>query len=814
MNTPIHKLLMAFLLLLLGSSCEHYKNHQLTTRTSFDTSHVMQLFERAKIALNDSVDKAPSIIDEIFYESHIINWKKGIALCLYCRGKYSALKKNYPLAVTTYKNCLDTFLLTSQICKEQAEAKYNLASIYHWMGNDHSGFFYRQQAVKEYCLLNDSLDVAKTLEAMGNDYVNTGALTEEKLLKALSYWTKAFLMKEQIKDTSNRSLSQNIGLGYYMLQNNDSAEKYLRIANGKSIVYKDTVWRAVTLVQLSKIDIAKAQYSEAISKLTEAKNWYSSMGKNGLGGVATTLNNTASIFNTIGDYEQAINLYQQSLDISEKLNDAELLVANLNDLTIVYVAIKNYDDALKTLTNAKSYLLKSEEPKFLAVLDGNIGAVYYQKKNYDSAISYSQKCLQQMHLPSDSIDALITIAESYTGVGNYKKAYNNYSIAYNITTKTGDKLNQAKILTGMAQLQMSLLKEKETDNKIRYNSIVSRSKLKLAEQYIDTAITYSKSTASISDLEEEYKILYDIQKQSGNYQGALNSIERHYLYRDSIRSSDKVKEVVRKDLQYKYEKKAAALKAKAEKREVIMISTGVAMFVIALLSFFFYRKLEKDKFQLELNATKQEALNAQMSDHFIFNSMDSINNFIEKNDKKNASDYLILFRNVTREVLHNSTKNMIPLANDLKVLKDYLELEKLRFPVDKFHYDIVISKDIDTENTLIPPMVFQTLAENSIKHAFKKSVGGTLKFSIRKEKNQIVCDIEDNGIGRKAAMESKDISKQEHVSLGSTIAEKLVKTASKYGKATSFKIIDLFDNNNSPKGTLVKFSIPFIPNIA
>lgn len=194
-------------------------------------------------------------------------------------------------------------------------------------------------------------------------------------------------------------------------------------------------------------------------------------------------------------------------------------------------------------------------------------------------------------------------------------------------------------------------------------------------------------------------------------------------------------------------------------------------------SFIFYKRkrdAEKEKaesdFKVQVSDTEMKALRAQMNPHFIFNSLNSIGDFISRNDIKTANVYLSRFAKVMRMILENSEKKEVSIEDDLKALELYMQLESIRLN-GKFTYEITVDKDIDKENTLIPPLILQPFVENSIWHGISKKEGaGKITIHIKKEGDMINCIVEDNGIGRKKSEAGKSATSQsEKKSLGMKI---------------------------------------------
>ena len=130
---------------------------------------------------------------------------------------------------------------------------------------------------------------------------------------------------------------------------------------------------------------------------------------------------------------------------------------------------------------------------------------------------------------------------------------------------------------------------------------------------------------------------------------------------------------------------------------------------------------------------EMQALRAQMNPHFIFNSLNSINNFILKNDKTQASDYLIKFSKLIRLILENSTQPLISLSQELDALELYIDLERLRFEY-RFDFQIVHDPELDMTSIKVPPLILQPFIENAIHHGLMPKQGeGLVKLNIKEE---------------------------------------------------------------------------------
>lgn len=206
-----------------------------------------------------------------------------------------------------------------------------------------------------------------------------------------------------------------------------------------------------------------------------------------------------------------------------------------------------------------------------------------------------------------------------------------------------------------------------------------------------------------------------------------------------------------------------------------------------------------------------KALRSQMNPHFIFNSLNSIQYYILKKEPKVAYNYLTKFSNLMRMILQNSKYKLISLKAESEWLKIYLELESLRME-NSLEWSINIDKNIETEKTFLPAMVFQPYVENAVIHGLlPKPENRKLSIDISQESKILKCVISDNGIGRKKSFELNKARLKHHESTAMNLTKDRlailnIETTSGMGP----KVIDLYDENNEACGTRVEISLPLI----
>jgi ligand-binding sensor domain-containing protein len=243
--------------------------------------------------------------------------------------------------------------------------------------------------------------------------------------------------------------------------------------------------------------------------------------------------------------------------------------------------------------------------------------------------------------------------------------------------------------------------------------------------------------------------------------------------------------------------------------------------IVALAAYWLYRyrveqvkkkqKLKSD-YEKKLANVEMSALLAQMNPHFLFNSLNSIDSYIIRNESKKASEYLNNFARLMRLILQNSRSNYISLKDELEALELYMQMESLRFK-NKFSYSIAVDGDVDLSSIVIPPMLIQPYVENAIWHGLmhrSNGAEGLVKISISKNDDDLQCVIEDNGIGRKKAAELKALKQTNHKrSMGMQITQDRIEIINKlYNMNASINVYDMEDEHGNARGTKVELTIP------
>jgi len=217
-------------------------------------------------------------------------------------------------------------------------------------------------------------------------------------------------------------------------------------------------------------------------------------------------------------------------------------------------------------------------------------------------------------------------------------------------------------------------------------------------------------------------------------------------------------------------------------------------------------QVEKEIAELELLVLRN-----QLNPHFLYNSMNTLKLYILNNENIDAAKFIDRFSGLFRKVLNNSRQRLITLHDEIEAMRQYLDLEQIRFR-NSFTYTIEIDETIDTTFTRIPPMIFQPFLENSINHGIglNEDRKGHIELKIEavdEEYYRVI--IIDNGVGREYAQNLRSNKLNSHKSIGTQIIEDRLTAINKlYNYHSLFEYIDLYDENNKPIGTRVDMVLP------
>jgi tetratricopeptide (TPR) repeat protein len=474
------------------------------------------------------------------------------------------------------------------------------------------------------------------------------------------------------------------------------------------------------------------------------------------------------------------------------------------------------------------------------------------KQNKDYQLAHTPCCPMDdaeaaLFIKMNQPDSALNILEKAPANMKQKFFYKNYKAQALLLKK--EYKESIKLLT-------EALPEVKKDNKFHSYSklLIDLGTANYAIGDYKSALKYANEGVKEADLFnirpyrlEGYKLLSSIHQTLKNYKNAFEYLQSYTQLKDSILTNQFYWRLNNYKKNAEDEKKLGQIgmlsrdnkiKAQQLKEEGLIKDFLVAGFVLfSLIGIFIFRaltlrrkneqfkrekmedemklqQLENQKNQAELNRKaadlEMQALRAQMNPHFIFNCLSSINRFIIKNESKAASSYLTRFSRLIRMVLINSQKTLIPLEDELQMLRLYLDMERLRFK-DSFNYRISFLNSMEGDNIFIPPLLLQPFCENAIWHGLMhKEGGGYLDIELSIKNDILICTITDDGIGRQKAEEVKTKSAEKEKSMGLKITtERLALLNREKGVHTFYEIEDLVDSKGMPAGTKVNLKIGY-----
>ncbi len=629
------------------------------------------------------------------------------------------------------------------------------------------------------------------------------------------------LNRHTAPDTTRLNLLSNVSYYY----NETDPEKGLKYAEEQLLLAKKLSIPKHEAEAISNRGInywAQGEYEKAIEEYKTAQQIYKQLHLEKE--YTSILGRMGVVYYSSSNFTKALDVYWESLKAFEKNGDKERVAKILGNIALCYANMDKNDKAIAYYQKAIAINKELKDEKGLADNYTNIGNLFDSMLESDTAISYYQKALAI----SRTIGYDRNIASNTCNMGIALTTKKNYSEAYDYLLqgmpfykKQGNKRALAVIYKSLADVFMhapsSFFPEKK---------LLASNRNGYTRNYLDSSFELYKAMQEPSGLGEVWKMRSVLDSSQNNFKQAFEDYKNYSFLKDSLFNDEKNQEVETLEMSYAFSKKEDSIKAENQQmalaasseikrqstlRQTTIIISGI-LFVAALASFIFYKrkrdaveKQQEAEFKTEVTDTEMKALRAQMNPHFIFNSLNSISDYISKNNIPDADKYLSKFAKLMRLILENSEQKEIALQDDLKALELYMQLEALRMK-NKFTHSIDVDKAIDTSTTFVPPLILQPFVENSIWHGIAGKEGnGHINIFIRKEGNEMInCIVEDDGIGRKRSA-TTDAASKAKTSLGMKITQERIDVLNKIKNTKAG--VQLFDLE---QGLRVEVKLPFV----
>lgn len=525
------------------------------------------------------------------------------------------------------------------------------------------------------------------------------------------------------------------------------AEDYLKRAKQEYEKSNNTEKRAYIEREIAKIQEMQEDYSAAIVSFGNASRLSSD-------NIQKELNE-----NDIKRLQNLSNPLSQAAFVQRNIDILNTVPAqNKDDRVQAYsqMAELNYqmDNKEVAVNNLQSALEVAEKPSQALQVQRRMADVYASENRMDKAIGINEEILKQAEKEQDTkvqIEQLQTLSNVYIENKDVSKGITSLQQAYDLALKEGHTLDAKN------SLELLVAQYRKENN--------NRKALDVYADFMDRLEPLIKADSSLID-----------EKVFEAHEEKIAQLEKERLLKD---------ELIRK------------------KNLTNSILTGsiilILIFLLLIAKALYSIKRKNKKIALQ-------SLRREMNPHFIFNSLNSVNQFIAQNNELEANKYLSSYSKLMRNIMENSNKDFTPLSTELEQIKEYLELEYMRFH-DKFTYQISIDEQLDTDVTRVPNMLIQPQIENAIWHGLRyREKDGLLQLRIKKEANQLIVCIEDNGIGRKKSQELKTKHQREHQSRGLTNTHERINLLN---SLYNCKItVDIIDKEGEESGVIVLFRFP------
>jgi sensor histidine kinase YesM len=405
-----------------------------------------------------------------------------------------------------------------------------------------------------------------------------------------------------------------------------------------------------------------------------------------------------------------------------------------------------------------------------------LGNVNLQQNDLPAAEKNYKNALDQAENLDQTIQYTNQIADAYTANGNFDAAIDVQKQLLQREDVQQNTPNQIAQFQKLADIYSQTSQDDEA--------------LQLLLKSYTLALEENRTIDAKNSLQ---KITAIYQKQ-GNLQKSLDLYRQFSIKLDSLLIADA--SLVDFKILADTEEKIAQLELEKTLKDQLILRQNRNNFILLgasalLLGLFLLIARSWYAIRIKNKKIALQSLRREMNPHFVFNSLNSVNQFIAQNNELAANKYLSAYSNLMRNIMENSNKDFISLSTELEMLKKYLALEHLRFQ-DKFDYQINIAENIDPDVEIVPNMVIQPHLENAIWHGLRyRAEKGTLLVNVFKEGKNLVISIDDNGIGIPQSKALKTINQRAYESRGlANTAERILLLNQIYRKNISFTLTE------------------------
>lgn len=439
-----------------------------------------------------------------------------------------------------------------------------------------------------------------------------------------------------------------------------------------------------------------------------------------------------------------------------------------------YKGLGNTEEALVHYRHALAVADQNQIAPKVADLNSRIGAVFEQEDRLQEAGAYYRNSLElsSQQAPARAVREKEKVADFYNRSRKYEEEIALRKKSLQEIREQPEMNSEPDEVPGDAAVSAQGINYKIA------NAYIAQDQYDQAIPYLRESIRMAGADRDLQVQKDATRTLSEVYREKGDFNAALETYRQYVALVDSLyrQKEEELSQVARVNREiaekqsritgleqeralnrsrYDLALSEQELIRERSKRQGLLIYFLVAgMLLLALTAYFFYRSNRQQKLANTMMALK--SLRTQMNPHFIFNALNSVNQYIARNDERSANRYLGEFSSLMRAVLENSEHDFISLESELEMLRLYLRLEHARFP-ESFDYRITIDEGVDPKAYQVPPMIIQPFLENAIWHGLRyKEEKGLLELRLEETgQDALLISVLDNGIGRKRSAELK-----------------------------------------------------------
>ena len=542
----------------------------------------------------------------------------------------------------------------------------------------------------------------------------------------------------------------------------------------------------------------------------------------------------ALLLSAQGKSAESFTSAQKAQEILHQSFNVYAAVESNRMLGYYYHKTGNADSATFFYFKGLEAATKAQEQYLVSRMCTIIATLYANRKQEQKGLDYQKKAVTAALLSRDTA----TIAEAYSRlVTSYGRVYDDTeneiyvdsaeTVAHTAIVYARAAGNKSLIMRNYLSVEKFAMVRKQFSKALLYSDtlqgmIDEKTNLQIrisfnidrgvgltglkrydeAIAYLNTAYDLAQKTNNVYQERMMNDRLYEVYKAKEDPRKALEYLEKFRVLNDSI--IDKENDDAINEMEVKYNKlqDQQTIKDLAQQKQTYLLLAVAGLLGVAAIGFFLRQQSLKHK--KNILETEQRLNRARMNPHFFFNALTSLQKFaLRENDGQAMASNLSKFSNIMRETLESTYKEYVTIEQEMDFLKEYLEVQKIRFP-QTFSYEVLADKNLEIDELQIPAMIIQPFVENSIEHGFAGvDYPGKVMVNFARDNKELLIQITDNGKG--LLTEIKETN--EHISRASQIIKDRIYLLNiKLKTKAGFSI----DNNSTGNGVIVKIHLPLL----